>query len=129
MVFENESGNPTHRSERIVSYIESNVRLPSKGRLLDIGCGNGVFLSSFNKKFPTWTLSGTEIDDHHKEAVESIPEVQRLYTTPLETIPNHFNLITLIHVLEHIPNPISFLIKLRDKISRKGNVFIEAPNF
>jgi cyclopropane fatty-acyl-phospholipid synthase-like methyltransferase len=38
--------------------LQQVVDLPTRGNLLDIGCGNGAFLKSFGKVYRNWSLAG-----------------------------------------------------------------------
>jgi tRNA G46 methylase TrmB len=47
----------------IPEFITKKCDLKENGKLLEIGFGNGSFLSTFSKINPTWKLVGTEFDD------------------------------------------------------------------
>lgn len=38
-----------------------------------------------------------------------------------------FDLVTLAHVLEHLPDPRSALVKMHQRLSSKGLLFVEVP--
>lgn len=116
------------RSEQIVAGIRRVVEIPETGRLLDVGCGNGAFLTAWSRQLPRWSLAGSEVSDANRQAVESIPGVERLHTGPLAGIPGRFTAISLIHVLEHIPSPIAFLSQLREKLEPGGLLILEVPD-
>lgn len=116
------------RSEKIVSALRRVVGVPEAGRLLDVGCGNGAFLTAWSRQMPGWALAGSEVSDTNRAAVESIPGVERLHTGSLAEIPGRFSAISLIHVLEHIPSPIAFLGQLREKLEPGGLLIIEVPD-
>ena len=63
------------------------MELPARGRLLDLGCGNGSFLSAWSRLVPGWSLAGSEVSDKYRREVESIPGVEQLYTVDLDAIP------------------------------------------
>jgi len=128
LAFSETSGTGTARSERIVDRLLNLVPLPSTGIALDIGCGNGAMLRSLSRGFPNWRLIGTELNTRHKAEVESIPGVIRLETRPLEDLKEKFDLITLLHVLEHIPDPSRILRTLIDRLESSGRLLIQVPN-
>jgi SAM-dependent methyltransferase len=96
--------------------------------LLDIGCGNGSFLSAWSRLIPGWSLCGTEVGEKYKAQIESIPGVERLFTGDIAGIAGSFDVISLIHVLEHIPHPVAFLERLRNKLKPDGLLFVEVPD-
>lgn len=115
------------RSEWLLKMMKREVQLPEKGRALDFGCGNGRFLKAFGAAYPTWKLAGVEFDAKYRSIVEALPGVEKLYTEA--DLPTGFDFISLIHVLEHIENPISFLKKLRTKLLSNGLLFVELPSY
>lgn len=60
--------------------------------------------------------------------VESIPGVIKLHTGPLEQLSERFDLIVMIHALEHIPGPRESLVKLGDLLKPTGSLLIEVPD-
>jgi 2-polyprenyl-3-methyl-5-hydroxy-6-metoxy-1,4-benzoquinol methylase len=128
-IFPANSGLGIARSERIVEIMKTHS-FDSLGKVLDIGCGNGGFLKVLQQNFPEIKLYGTEYSSKYKEIVESIPNVSKMYTCNIDQISdNDFELISLIHVLEHIPNPVKFLEQVRKKLTQNGTLLIELPHF
>jgi SAM-dependent methyltransferase len=96
--------------------------------LLDVGCGNGNTVRAFGEIASGWSLVGLDLTDRYKTEVESIPRVEALYTGPVEAVPGQFDIITLIHSLEHIPGPAKFLTELRGKLKMGGLLVIQVPD-
>lgn len=129
-VFNQISGNSISRSSQILDCIKDVMQLPKTGKHLDIGCGNGALLLQFHEKFPEWTLYGIELNEKYKSKVEDIPSVQKMYVSSQpDIIKDKFNCITMIHVLEHIPNPRGYLEKIHDLLTYEGILVIEVPFF
>jgi SAM-dependent methyltransferase len=128
-VFEQTSGQSSARSDRLLDRIKELPGFPSTGRLLDIGCGNGGFLRSFSRSFPSWTLAGSEWDDKYRSQVEGIRGVERLYSGPLQDVPGMFDAISLVHVLEHIEAPRQFLDQVKRKLTPDGFLLIQLPYY
>lgn len=114
------------RSDRLVDQIHRSIAIPSHGRLLDIGCGNGALLRAFHKRRPDWKLNGVEVGEQNRPMVEQIPGLEKFSTDP--NIPGPFDLVSLVHVLEHIPQPVEFLKSLLPKLSASGLLLVEVPN-
>lgn len=117
------------RSVRVVEALSRNHALPARGRLLDIGCGNGALLRAFHDAAPDWTLAGLELDDRNRAAVESIPGVEALYTGGPADAPGAFDVVTMIHALEHIPDPQQYLESIKQKLKPGGLLVLEQPHY
>lgn len=126
-VFDTETGAALSRSARITELLKAEDRLPTQGSLLDVGCGNGSFLKCFQKGYPEWSLNGTEWDEKYAATVCAIPNVRAHFTGALEAIDQKFDLISLIHVLEHIENPLATLRTIRSMLTERGQILIEVP--
>ena len=128
-VFEQSGGMPLSRSEFLLKQVLQRIHLPETGRLLDIGCGNGNLLKSFVRMCPYWKLNGSELDDKYQKEIEEIQNMEAFYVCGIEEITGNFDMITMLHTLEHIIDPISFLKKLRLKLKPDGILLIEVPDY
>jgi SAM-dependent methyltransferase len=124
-----DGGAATTRSDYLLEHLLGGMELPDRGRLLDLGCGNGAFLQAFSRRVQGWTLIASELDDTNAETILQIENVEALYTCELSSIPGTFDLASMIHVLEHIVNPLQMLKILAEKIPEGGCVLITLPNF
>lgn len=127
-VFEQASGLPASRSVRLLETFRDRAGLKAAGRMLDVGCGNGATIRAFGQVAPGWTKAGTEFDAKYRAEVESIPNTERLHVGPVDDVPGAFDVITMIHVLEHIVDPIDVLKTLRGKLTIGGLLLIEVPH-
>ena len=123
------TGQAKARSERIVERLAQSGLVRERGRLLDVGCGNGALLRACSRLLPGWALAGTEINDKYKGEVESIPGVSVMQVGGAADVPGEFDLVTLVHVLEHVPEPAQFLASLRAKLVCGGNLMVEVPHY
>ena len=95
------------------------------GKILDIGCGYGWLLSVLNKN--KWKRYGVEINyDCHKIAKKNMDFI---FDDINKVKNNTFDVVTLIHVIEHIKNPIKFLQIIKKKLRKNGVLIIETPDF
>jgi len=128
-VFDQNSGQSASRSSILIEKLSSQTTLTGTGRLLDIGCGNGALLRAFSHRFPEWRMIGTELNEKYRSEVESIHGVESMKACPPAEIDGTFDIITMVHVLEHVPNPIGFLNELRSKLDPQSLLVIEVPNY
>jgi SAM-dependent methyltransferase len=102
--------------------------LPQTGRYLDFGCGNGATLRSAANVFTHWDLFGYEPHVRDPDTILGISGVKGLLNQ-LDDVEKPFDLITMMHVVEHIPNPASVLRDVVKKLSLGGFLFIQVPYF
>ncbi len=96
-------------------------------RVLDVGCGNGGLVETFTHA--GWEARGVEMapPEHFvSDEVQKKIFIGDVRTAPYE--PHSFDVITLFHVLEHLPEPRSYLKKARELLSNNGLLVIEVPN-
>ena len=99
-------------------------KLFSKKDLLDFGCGMGGFLRNVkNAK----SINGIEL---RKECIDYIQNnIKKInISNNINSFSKKFDVITLFHVLEHIPYQISTLKLLKSKLKNKGKIIIEVPH-
>jgi SAM-dependent methyltransferase len=116
------------RSERLVDFLKSAATLPECGRLIDIGCGNGAALARFSNALPEWQLYGNELSDRALPRLRSMPNFVELYTVPIDEIGGRFDLVSMIHSLEHMPSPRSALENAKGLLAEDGVLFVEVPD-
>ena len=129
LAFDPSSGQAVPRSRKLIEWVAAQGVLGPTGCLLDIGCGNGGLLRSFHDLHHSWTLMGTELDERNRPAVLGIPGVVGFHAGALEELRERFDLVSMVHVLEHIPNPAEFLACVGERLAAGGLLLIEVPDF
>jgi len=98
---------------------------PTKGDLLDIGAGTGDFLVV--AKNSGWNITGIEPSEKAKGIAKSknVPFLDRL-----QDVPSHSkDVITMWHVLEHVPDVQNQISELKRILKPDGVVIIAVPNY
>lgn len=116
------------RSSLVLTALARRLRLPEVGHLLDVGCGNGATLKAAHDVLPQWGLTGAEQNDRLRERVLSLPGVEAFCSGPLESLRTTFDVISVVHVLEHVSQPVAFLSQLRRMLRPEGAVLIQVPD-
>lgn len=110
-------------SQRIIDNIK---KYKKDGRFLDVGCFCGLLLEEARKQ-------GFKIYGVEKEKLAAKLAQKRLNINIIdqdfEQYRNgHFDVITLIDVLEHLPNLRKILIKIRKMLNKNGILYLQSPN-
>ncbi len=102
-----------------------NSLQPNKGRILDIGAGTGEFLSVAKQN--GWETIGVEPSDKAKQIAinKGIS-----FVATLSELENHsFDVISMWHVLEHVPDLDHQIKELKRLLKPTGSLIIAVPNF
>jgi 2-polyprenyl-3-methyl-5-hydroxy-6-metoxy-1,4-benzoquinol methylase len=96
--------------------------------LLDIGCGTGDFLEKALKD--NWTIIGIEPDEQARKIANSKTNNSVYEIAQLNKLQaNSFDVITLWHVLEHLPNLEMHAAVFKSLLKPNGTLVIAVPNF
>ncbi|VAX23797.1 hypothetical protein MNBD_NITROSPINAE03-83 [hydrothermal vent metagenome] len=125
-VFTDQSMRP--RSEVVLKWLTDATSFPSTGRMLDLGCGNGGALASFGAVNNCWELYGYELDRKNEKSILSIPGVKGFFTEGMDNIKGLFDLVTMFHLIEHLPEPVEFMNRVRELIAPGGLALIQSPD-
>lgn len=102
-----------------------NTQQPNKGRILDIGAGTGEFLSV--SKNDGWQTIGVEPSERAKTIAKSKGVSFVEQTSELEN--QSFDVISMWHVLEHVPDLDQQIKELKRLLKPTGTLIIAVPNF
>lgn len=128
-------------SEEELQYINNKIaqkaevlfkKIKSPGSLLDVGCGEGFVLSYFLKL--GWSVNGIDYSDFGINSLN--PQLSEFFEKgDVYTIIDRkinggekYEILWLGNVLEHVPDPIGLLVKLKKLLAEKGSLVITVPN-
>ena len=107
------------RTER--EYI---AQLPPQ-RMLDVGCGLGWLMSSL----PAWETYGIETS---RFAAKRAAQHGTVHVGTLQDCPfpkQSFQLVTMHHVIEHVPDPMDAILRIKQLIAPGGTLILSTPDF
>jgi SAM-dependent methyltransferase len=116
------------RARRTPGKLRHSPSLPSRGRLLDFGCGNGNFLERMRRL--GWQVTGVDA------SVAAVRRLQnelgldaRLGTLPhAELAAGSFDLVTMWQSLEHVHQPLPVLREAQRLLVPGGMLVVSVPN-
>jgi 2-polyprenyl-3-methyl-5-hydroxy-6-metoxy-1,4-benzoquinol methylase len=141
LVLRNAFGAPPLRptgARRVIARAVSLIKRPAsfgfgvpyhgRGRLLDFGCGAGRFLRRMHAL--GWDVTGVDFSEAAVNAVRASRLNAFRGTLPHpELSPDTFDIVTMRHSLEHVPDPLLVLRAARDLLAPNGRVIVQVPNY
>ncbi|MDY8135328.1 class I SAM-dependent methyltransferase [Aquimarina sp. 2201CG5-10] len=109
-------------SKKVDLITKLNVK---PGKILDIGSGTGDFLAVAKKK--KWEINGVEPNLTARKLAEQ--KGVYLQSNSLGYEPQSFDVITMWHVLEHVPDIQVQIEELKRLLKPNGYLIIAVPNF
>jgi SAM-dependent methyltransferase len=125
-MYEAESGNRTKTARRHQRQVQRYFKSP--GRLVDVGCASGAFLSLMADK--GWTVHGIEPSlSQSARAQKLVGSRAMIHQSTLEDadLPTGVDLVTLWDVLEHVPNPVDFMRRSASLLKQGGLLMLNTP--
>jgi SAM-dependent methyltransferase len=116
------SASGSRKASYLIDLIEQSYTGPRT--LLDFGCGSGAFMSVAQQS--GWKVRGLEPGQRGRESCVNLGLNVAATLNALKG--ERFGVITLHHVLEHVPDPIKILRDLRPLLTPHGILFVEVPN-
>lgn len=105
------------------------LMLDTRSRVLDYGCGPGHYLHLLGE-IGFKQLTGFDVVANSSVG-RYLPGIDFRYAPSITEAgfePASFDLISLIHTLEHVPNPVMCLRELGELLAPEGYMVIEVPN-
>jgi SAM-dependent methyltransferase len=114
-----------HRLNNAIRLRE--LRDVATGRLLDVGCGKGRFLAA--ARDAGWQVLGVEFSPTSAAAARLAHGVDVVSGDFLEApLEGDFDVITMWHVLEHLPDPAAAIGRAAELLRPGGRLVVSVPN-
>ncbi|MDQ3193222.1 MAG: class I SAM-dependent methyltransferase [Bacteroidota bacterium] len=114
--------------KRYSDLLDEFEKFRSNNRILDIGCGNGLFLSE--AKARGWEVYGTEYVINIVDKCKAKGIKMHLGELNSDSFENgFFDVITLFEVIEHINNPLEEVQYIDTFLRTNGLFYFTTPNF
>jgi len=114
------------RFNYIIQQLEKYHKNLKKVKILEIGIGDGTLMSMLPNRYEKCgtELTKSQIKDLKKKGIENV------YEGEFENIKfkNKFDIILLVHVIEHLKNPREFVKSAKKNLEKKGLLIILTPN-
>jgi 2-polyprenyl-3-methyl-5-hydroxy-6-metoxy-1,4-benzoquinol methylase len=120
-----------HENPSIIDFREGLKLIESfkhPGRLLDIGCGMGIFLTMAKER--GWEVSGVDISDYATKFARERFGLS-CFTGKLKDLrfqDRYFDVITMWDVIEHFESPLEELEEVKRILADDGVILFDTPN-
>lgn len=112
-------------NKHIVDFLKKS----QPGKIIDIGCGLGWFLSTLNSN---WDKHGVDISEFAAKNASKYCKAKKIDIEQFlvkNKKKSKFDYIIFSHVIEHLKDPIFVLKKLKLLLTKKGTLLLETPDF
>lgn len=116
-------------NKKVTRYFKIDELALSELTLLDVGSGTGVF--PYAMKAWGWKSTALDPDPIACEHIQKMLNINVICTDYLKVDSAYlgqYDLITFNKVLEHVDDPIEFLMKSRQVLRPNGIIYIEVPD-
>jgi len=121
------------RADFVVGVLRRYLDEDVHGELLDIGCAEGTLLKTIKEDFPCLSINGLEPNPNFAAFAREHTGTGNIFSGTFEDFLNgagseKYDVITITHVLEHMPDPVKTLSMLRALLKKDGLLYVEVPN-
>lgn len=127
IVYSKERRPPSDYPARLVKHL-AEVYVPSRGRLLDLGCGRGDMLRAFDAV--DFDVVGADISPDVASLCQPLEaHCVDLAHAPLPFAPSSFDVVFSKSVIEHLHDPMPFLETALEALKPGGTAIIMTPSW
>jgi 2-polyprenyl-3-methyl-5-hydroxy-6-metoxy-1,4-benzoquinol methylase len=117
------------RADFYFDFLTGQGLLPrAGGAVLDAGCGEGTLLRTLHARRPDLQLAGVEPTIAFARHLAVATGLQ--VASSLGALPEgqRFDLVMLVHVLEHVHDPVALLRQIADRLGPYGRLYVDVPD-
>jgi SAM-dependent methyltransferase len=115
------------RAEVLFSFAQDQIS--KVDHYLDIGCSAGLLMQRFKLGYGCPTVGVEPGEAYRSYARQQGLTIFATLDDLIASDPPKFDLVSMAHVLEHIPDPVEYLLHLHeDLLAANGWLLIEVPN-
>jgi 2-polyprenyl-3-methyl-5-hydroxy-6-metoxy-1,4-benzoquinol methylase len=108
-------------------HIIKYLRRQKPGKILDLGCGMGWFMSVLSKK---WNKVGVDCSKFAlKNASNFCYTILSDVLSYTKKCNEKYDYILMSHVIEHLDNPVLVIKNLKKLLKKNGQLILETPDF
>ena len=118
---------PADKKQRVFNLIKS-LSLPKQGKVVEFGCGNGVFTEVIRQSLPNWIVYGTDISNVAIETAKSrYPYCHFFVAGDPNYNQEQFDFLLTHHVLEHVYDLNTIATEMADMMKANASMLHILP--
>jgi 2-polyprenyl-3-methyl-5-hydroxy-6-metoxy-1,4-benzoquinol methylase len=100
----------------------------ANGRLLDVGCGAGTYLSQMKQL--GWEVLGVDTSHEAAKTAKAMYGIDVLVgdVESVDITQASMDVIVMTHAIEHVENPVAVLARCRELLGPSGRIILTTPN-
>jgi SAM-dependent methyltransferase len=122
----------TYGDAKRLAFLRRIIQARAPARILDIGCGTGARVTRpLADAFRSLHFLGVDADERSIAwARNNHRDHDNLDFATLDSLPTdqRFDLVIASEVIEHVPDPMGFLLDLRGRLTPTGTIAMTLPN-
>lgn len=109
---------------------ENKVLDQTVKKYLDFGCGGGDLMAHAQKNHPNWIIEGLDNNEFACQQARAKGFITHYGSVEKIELPkSYYDIINVSHVIEHLADPMSILLRLKDLMKTGGEILVSTPNF
>jgi len=124
--YEEEWGDSRSLKQRVEHFLAKRLPVDPPGKLLDVGCGSGAYLSYAENL--GWDVTGVDPWADNYSNQERHPAVMNVSVKDAGFEENSFDAVTMWWIIEHYQNPLEELQNIRKILNPGGTLAISTCN-
>jgi SAM-dependent methyltransferase len=122
-----QGGIPRARSDILLDNVAEFF--PDGGDFLDVGTGAGVFLRAVDKRFGARAnLYAHDVTAAAQGALSAAIPLRGFFAGDLAAIHRRFDVVSMVHVLEHVAAPLAVLGEVGRLLKEDGVLLVQVPD-
>jgi SAM-dependent methyltransferase len=113
------------RNKRLINFWLQSGFMNANSAVLDFGAGSGHILRSLKQLVPSIEISCIEADATASAFLRS--QAFTVFDTLEQAPTGSFDAIILIELLEHVNDPVSLLVEIKQRLRPGGRIFATTP--
>ena len=126
-IFDASAGHMAERCQVILRAAREEIAGQIGRGVIDYGCGKGAMVRAFAREYPGAAIDGLDTTRQNQTILSQMTGFGEFFIAGHKIVDRSWGLVTMIHCLEHIPNPLDALTEIAAAMKENGRLLIQVP--